>query len=308
MSSAQGLFTHLHRLANTRGDERPSILATTHASRPVESLTTAAIEPLQRVRWRTAKSLVGNGLAAFGLHRRLIGDRAVAVAFHRVSDAYRDALTCSVRDFESFCKFFRRHFTVIPLGEMVTRLETGEGLSGTLAVTFDDGYRDNYEHAAPVLRALGLPATFFVVSDFIETDTVPWWDAECVPPPPWMTWKQVRSLHDDGFEIGAHTRTHANLGQTNGARAEWEIAGSRQEIETHLGAPVRLFAYPYGRAENMTESNRELVRGAGFRCCASCYGGTNPRGGDTFRLHRIPLTSWFATPGQFAFEVALERS
>lgn len=290
------------------GDERPSVLATTHASRPVDFLTTAAIEPRNRIGRRTAKSLVGHGLVAFGLHRRLIGDRGVAVAFHRVSDAYRDALTCSVQDFESFCKFFRQHFAVIPLGEMVTRLERGQGLSGTLAVTFDDGYRDNYEYAAPVLRSLELPATFFVTSDFIETDTVAWWDRECVPPPPWMTWEQVRRLHKDGFEIGAHTRTHANLGQVNGARAEWEISGSRQEIEARIEAPVRLFAYPYGGAENMTESNRDLVRRAGFRCCASCYGGSNPRGGDSFRLRRIPLTSWFSTPGQFVCELALERA
>jgi peptidoglycan/xylan/chitin deacetylase (PgdA/CDA1 family) len=230
------------------------------------------------------------------------------VAFHRVTDAYQDALTCSVRTFESFCKFFRHHFTVVPLGEMVTLLERGRPLSGTLAVTFDDGYRDNYEYAAPTLRSLGLPATFFVVSDFMETDTVAWWDVECAPPPAWMTWEQVRRLHADGFEIGAHTRTHANLGQISGAQAEWEIAGSRQEIEARIGAPVRLFAYPYGRVDNITESNRELVRRAGFRCCASCFGGSNARGGDSLRLRRIPVTTWFETPGQFAFELAVART
>ena len=177
---------------------------------------------------RTAKSIVGRSLAALGLHHRVLGDRGVVVAFHRVTDAYHDSLTCSVKDFESFCLFFRRFFTVIPLSEMVTRLGRGQPLSRTLAVTFDDGYRDNYELAAPLLRSLGLPATFFVVSDFIESDTVAWWDRECVPPPGWMSWQEVRRLHADGFEIGAHTRTHANLGEVTGALAEWEIAGSRR--------------------------------------------------------------------------------
>lgn len=253
-------------------------------------------------------SFAGNCLTAYGLHRRLLGDHGVVVAFHRVSDAYRDALTCSTRDFQSYCRHFARHFTVVPLDAMVTRLERGASVAGLLAVTFDDGYRDNFENAAPILRSLGLPATFFVVSDFMETDAVAWWDRGCDPPPPWMTWEQVRRLHDEGFTIGAHTRTHANLGEVTGERARWEIFGSRQELESRLGAPVELFAYPYGRPDNMTEQNRELVRQAGFRCCASGHGGTNPRGSDAMRLRRVALTSWFRTPSQFAFEVVTGRA
>ena len=257
---------------------------------------------------RSLKSLTGDVLSTFGLHSRLLGDRGLVVAFHRVTDAYRDSLTCSVKDFESFCRFFKRRFIVVSLGEMVNRLDRRQSLSRMLAVTFDDGYRDNYESAAPILRSFGLPATFFIVSDFIESDIVPWWDRECDPPPKWMSWSQVRRLHEDGFAIGAHTRTHVDLGEVTGPRAESEISDSRRMIEARLGAPVDLFAYPYGRAENLTESNRELVRASGFRCCASCYGGSNPRGSDSFRLRRIPIGGWFETPGQFAFEAALGRT
>jgi peptidoglycan/xylan/chitin deacetylase (PgdA/CDA1 family) len=260
------------------------------------------------VNTRKVKSVAGGWLTRLGLHRRILGDRGVVVTFHRVSDAYQDVFTCSVKDFESFCRFFRRHFTVISLGEMVSRLEHGLTLSGTLAVTFDDGYRDNYEFAAPVLRSLGLPATFFVVSDFIESDVVAWWDRQYDPAPGWMTWSQVRQLREDGFEIGAHTRSHADLGEVAGTVAEREIVESRRQLEDRLGAAVELFAYPYGRLENLTESNRELARMAGFRCCASCYGGTNRRGADPLRLRRIPVTPWFSDPAQFVFEVALGRA
>lgn len=257
---------------------------------------------------RNVKSVAGDCLTTLGLHHRLLGDRAVVVAFHRVTDAYQDSLTCSPSEFETYCSFFRRHFTVMPLSEIVSRIESGAEVSRSLAVTFDDGYRDNYELAAPILRRLGLPATFFVVSDFIDSDTVAPWDRELSPAPTWMTWTQVRRLRDDGFEIGAHTRTHVNLGEVTGALAEREIAGSRDVIAARLGAPVDLFAYPFGRTTNMTESNRELVRKAGFRCCASCFGGSNPRGSDAYRLQRVPISSWFSTPGQFALEVALRRA
>lgn len=257
---------------------------------------------------RAIKSRLGDWLAASGLHRTLLGDRGVVVAFHRVSDLYRDPLTCSVEMFERFCEFFRRHFTVVPLSETVRRLERGEPLAGTLAVSFDDGYRDNFEFAAPVLSSLGLPATFFVVSDFLGTSTIAPWDRALTPAPAWMTWNEARQLHDAGFTIGAHTRTHANLGEVFGARAEWEISGSKDEIEARLGTAVELFAYPFGRTEHLSEGNRELVRRAGFRCCASCFGGSNARGADSFRVRRVPISTWFVSPGQFACEVALRRA
>ena len=260
--------------------------------------------PLTR---RKVKAIAGWWLAMLGLHRRFLGDRGLIVAFHRVSDDYQDSLTSSVKDFQTFCRFVGRHFTVIPLGQLLKRLESGRPLSGTLAITFDDGYHDNYACAAPILRALGLPATFFVVSDFIDSEIVAPWDRNYARPPKWMTWAQVRRLHEEGYEIGAHTRTHANLGEVGGARAEWEISGSRREIEARLGAPVELFAYPYGGEKNLTESNRQLVREAGFRCCVSCYGGSVLPGADSFQLCRIPISPWFLTPGHFAFEVALGR-
>ena len=254
------------------------------------------------------KSVAGDCLTALRLHTRVLGDQGIVVAFHRVSDVWRDSLTCPVKDFERFCRFFRRHFTVLPLGEMVTRLERGQTLSGMLSVTFDDGYRDNYENAAPILQSLGLPATFFVVSGYLDSDIVAPWDVDCDPAPGWMAWSQVRELHESGFTIGAHTRTHVDLGTVTGAQAQREIHGSRRDIEARIGASVDLFAYPFGRMENITETNRDIVRKAGFRCCASCFGGTNPRGRLPLRMRRIPITAWFASPSQFAFEVATGRA
>jgi hypothetical protein len=58
----------------------------------------------------------------------------------------------------------------------------------------------------------------------------------------------------------------------------------------------------------MTEDNRALVREAGLESCASCHGGLVEAGTDPFRLPRVPVNGWFASPGQFGFEVALGRA
>ncbi|MGB2713831.1 MAG: polysaccharide deacetylase family protein [Vicinamibacterales bacterium] len=255
------------------------------------------------------KRLLGRTIFSSRLGALLLRNTAVVVTFHRVQNTdSSEPLTISVRAFEQYCRFFARHFRVVALGDLVAQLERGETPNRELAITFDDGYLDNFENAAPVLERYHLPATFFVVSQWIGTDIVPWWDAEAGVRHPWMTWEQVRSLHRRGFDIGAHTRTHADLGAVVDFEASEEIVGGRHELERQLGAPVELFAYPYGRPVNLADSNRRLVRGAGFRCCCSCFGGLIAPGTDPFYIQRVPITPRYDSPLQFGFEVALGRS
>ena len=256
------------------------------------------------------KRLLGRTIYAAHLDAVLLRRAGVVVVFHRVQEETEsdDSLTVSVRMFERHCRFFRRHFRVVPLPEIIRKLERGERLDRELAITFDDGYLDNFECAAPVLERLGLPATFFIVTQWMGTDVVPWWDGERNTRHPWMTWDQVRALHRKGFEIGAHTRTHADLGRVSGAEARYEIRGGRIELERQLGAPVDLFAYPYGGANHLSEDNRELIKAAGFRCCCSTRGGITMSGSDPFRLNRVPISSWYQSPQQFGFEVAAGRT
>jgi peptidoglycan/xylan/chitin deacetylase (PgdA/CDA1 family) len=258
---------------------------------------------------RRVKGVAGSLLCGLGAQRRTLRERGVVVAFHRVNDRTAgDALTVGVSEFAALCRFFRRHFEVLPLPALLERLRARMPLSGCLAITFDDGYLDNYECAAPVLSELGLPATFFAVSSFLGTQTRAPWDAGIEPAPPWMNWAQLRELHRAGFEIGAHTRSHQNLGELRGKRALEEIRAGREELEQGLGARVLNFAYPFGRANAMTEENRAYVREAGLTSCASCHGGIVEAATDPFRLPRVAVNGWFASPGQIGFEVALGRA
>lgn len=255
------------------------------------------------------KRLVGASLFASNLASLLLRQTAVVVTFHRVNDIDdSDPLTVSVEAFERHCRFFRRYFTVVPLRDLVAKLEQGAPIDRHLAITFDDGHRDNYQNARPILERLSLPATFFVVTDWLGTDTVPPWDRSRAVRHPWMTWDDVRDLHARGFEIGAHTRTHADLGRTVQAQARWEITGARTVLEERLGAPVSSFAYPFGGPEHLNDANREIVRRAGYRCCCSDFGGINPVKSDPFHLRRVPITRSYPTPLHFGVDVAFGRS
>lgn len=252
------------------------------------------------------KHLTGRTIFGMGWHRSLFANAAIIVTFHRVNDTIPgDGLTCSVRTFKKWCQFFADHFHVVSLQHLVEEIKNGTPPKRELVITFDDGYRDNYEHAAPLLNAMGLPATFFVVTQFIDRETVPWWDGPHGRRLPWMTWDQVRGLYTAGFEIGAHTRTHVNLGEVSGEAARVEIVGSRLDLEDKLSGGVRLFAYPYGGLGDMTETNREIVKAAGYECCCSCFGGINNSRTDPHYLRRIPISSWYASPYEFAFEAGV---
>ncbi len=245
---------------------------------------------------------VGRIAAATGL-RRLLRGRALIAVFHRIADELDgDPISCSAAEFRRYCRFFARHFDVIGLGELLDRLEAGAEVGGRLVITFDDGYRDNHEIAAPELARLGLPATFFIATDFIGTERVPEWDRKNGVRSRWMEWDQVRELAEDGFEVGAHTRGHVDLGTLGKEDAMQEIRGSKERLEEELGAEVRLFSYPFGGPDQITDEGRTAVREAGLRCCPSAFGGVVPPGADPFHLRRSPVTPWHISPYQWVID------
>src|SRR5881394_1625536 len=123
------------------------------------------------------KAAGGRAAAVSGLYARDFGSKMVVIAFHRINDQLpSDGLTCSGAKFEAFCRFFRRYFKVVPLSDQVAGIRAGRPMGGTLSITFDDGYVDNFEVAAPILRKLDLPATFFIATGFIGSKVVPFWD------------------------------------------------------------------------------------------------------------------------------------
>jgi peptidoglycan/xylan/chitin deacetylase (PgdA/CDA1 family) len=255
------------------------------------------------------KAAVGRAAGAVGIYARDFRSKMVVIAFHRVNDRPAEGdLTCSPEKFREFCEFFLHHFRVLPLSEQIYGRNSGKDMGGTLSITFDDGYRDNFEVAVPILRTLDLPATFFVTTGFIGSRMVPSWDSQLTAQPGWMDWSQVRTLASQGFEIGCHTDSHIDLGTADAEVVRMELAVSSRKLREELGSPSRLFAYPFGGRQHIRERSRELVREAGFICCASCYGGVNSLNTDPFHLNRIPIGNWYASPNQLGYELITGRA
>ena len=155
---------------------------------------------------------------------------------------------------------FRRHVEwlctanvpVHPLSELV-RPVCSEGV----ALTFDDGFVNFATDAWPILREHGLPATVFVVSDWVGRDNG--WDSEDkrLPRLPLMDWSTLADLAGEGVELGGHSCTHPDLRSLTGDQLHYELEGCRDAIAGETGTVPTAFAYPYGHYDAGTTGAAE---------------------------------------------------
>jgi hypothetical protein len=118
-----------------------------------------------------------------------------------------------------------------------------------------------------------------------------------VPPKPYrpMTWAQLRALAAEGFDVGAHTRTHPILSRLPLRKLDAEIGGCKEQMEQRLGSHVRHFAYPNGRSEDYTPEVVAAVARAGYLAAV-----TTLHGGNTPSTPRLELCRISARPEHLA--------
>ncbi len=213
--------------------------------------------------------------------------RALIIFYHCVKDETNSYLRpTKVADFDHQMRYLSMAYHPISLESMVGHIQEGTPLPPrAIAVTFDDGYRDNYENAYPVLREYNVPATVFLTVDFIGTGELPRWEKGCytAEKPLMLSWKQVREMSDGGIAFGSHTLTHPFLSRIPRQQAEKEIRLSKDMIEQQTGKPVRTLAYPSG---DFNRDVKTMVQAAGYRAAASTAPGRNGAHDDVYALRR----------------------
>ena len=135
----------------------------------------------------------------------------------------------------------RRGYHVVTLGQALA-----PGAPAKAAVlTFDDAYLDFYDIAWPLLRERGMSATVFVVTGQIGGSNA-WDHGKGIPPAPLMSAAQIQELAAQGVEFGGHGHAHAALTSLDDAALAADLAACRDTLASLLGAPARVFSYPYG--------------------------------------------------------------
>jgi peptidoglycan/xylan/chitin deacetylase (PgdA/CDA1 family) len=210
------------------------------------------------------------------LYRRLRPARpgtARVIYYHRI-DAEEHRSCVAPRMFAEQMALLRAEgFRVVPLREFAVNLaEKRPFAPRTVAVTFDDGFADNYTAAFPVLQRERIPATIFLTAGYIGTDRLPVL-RDHVPPRP-LDWPQVIEMARHGVDFGAHTVTHRSLTEISVDEMRHEIAESRAIIEQRSGVRAATFCYPRGRFDAAV---KQVVRDAGYQlACTTMPGVVTP--------------------------------
>ena len=267
-------------------------------------------------------------------------------------------------DFLRQMRLLKSCFNVLPLLEAVRLARAGQLPPRAACITFDDGYADNAEVALPVLQQLGLHATFFIATGFLNGGRM-WNDTvieavrraaagplalealglgryqldsadsrraaivaligqlkylpmaerlaqvsrvadaigQPLPDDLMMDTAQLLRLRDAGMGLGAHTVHHPILTSLPPEEARREIAQGRAELESLLGQPVQLFAYPNGKpGEDYGPEHVAMVRELGFEAAVSTAWG---RAGAAVDFHQLPrFTPWDRSDGRFMLRLA----
>jgi peptidoglycan/xylan/chitin deacetylase (PgdA/CDA1 family) len=227
------------------------------------------------------------------------GKRVRILCYHRVydvpvKDPLMNYLSVPRETFRRQMSFLASNgYNVLTLEHLPEQLKKRE-LKRAVVITFDDGYRDNYLNALPVLKQNNLKANIFISTDYISGDGFfPWLKITDEMKPyalkseEWLplTRDQILEMGHD-FVIGSHAQSHNELNNMAPEKVRTELTGSRDKLEKLLGRPVNIFCYPFGEPGKKV---REAVGMAGYKICVTSQWGGNNAKSDLLRLKRITI-------------------
>lgn len=208
----------------------------------------------------------------------------------------------SPETFETHMKFlYENNYQVISLLQVLNLLNQPGALNKHnksykpvkpyVVLTFDDGFRDFYTQAAPVLQKYGFTASVFLPTAYIgdEGKRKRFNGKMC------LTWNEVRRLTEQGFSFGSHTVTHPKLIEFTRREIEYELCHSMEVIKKNTGLPTDTFCYPY----SFPQQNRiflntlsSIMQECGYQVALTTKIGTICPENVSLFLPRIPVNDF----------------
>lgn len=209
--------------------------------------------------------------------------------YHSINDTVADIspdLVVSPGAFEQQLQYFKkRDYRFYTVSELIDLPEAERARA--VALTFDDGFEDNYSQMFPLLKHYDAKATIYLAPEIEGIER--------------LSQEQIREMLASGLvEFGAHTLHHINLDKADEADAQAEIEGSKAAVEAVTGQPCRAFAYPFGR---YNDSNVAQVQATGMDSAVTVKKGIGPLS-DPFRIKRISV---LGSTNALQFHLAMTR-
>ncbi len=215
------------------------------------------------------------------------------LCYHQFKTEPRTVYDISPAAFRGQMEYLRRNgYQVIPLSRLVEALAGGADLpEKTVVLTIDDGYQSVYQHAFPILKEYGYPATLFLYINFINYKGAS------------LRWPQIKEMMAAGIDIGSHSFSHLKLNKGRDEtereyrrRMEKELLQSKYYLEKKLDLDIPWFSYPYGVYDLEL---KKMVAAYGYRAAVVLNGGVVGQGTDSYAINR-KLAAGTMSEKQFA--------
>jgi peptidoglycan/xylan/chitin deacetylase (PgdA/CDA1 family) len=205
--------------------------------------------------------------------------QCVVLTYHRVrDDNIEPDISVNSNLFVKQMQYLKAQYQIVPLDEAMLCLDSNHDLSSDkVSITFDDGYRDNFKIAFPVLDELDITATVFLISGLIGRHD------------DFLDIEAIQSMADKGIRFGSHTVNHPILSSISDEKAKYEIVESKSSLESMLGEKVKHFAYPKGKPQHYTDNTVELVMKAGYEFAFTTTNGRIHQRQNKYLLPRIGI-------------------
>ncbi|MDB2590008.1 polysaccharide deacetylase family protein [Candidatus Thioglobus sp.] len=173
----------------------------------------------------------------------------------------------------------------LSMGELQPYL-MGEKIGKVVGITFDDGFKNNFTKALPILRKNGFSATCYIISQNIGG--INHWDLDKgIDENPLMNENEIKQWLDNGMEIGSHTQNHVHLAESSIEIATKEIIQSKLDLEKRFNCQITHFCYPYGSYNNEIIN---IAKNANYQTATTVNRSRIHRGDNLLALSRIPIT------------------
>jgi len=214
---------------------------------------------------------------------------------------FHDILPEEVNCFRRNLYFLKKYTNAISMDDFFAgRLKIDQV---NTVITFDDGFKSWVNVATPILKNLGLPATFFVSSGLIGLsgeDEAAFFQSKLLSQKTLhgcLSYEDIRRIIQDGFTVGGHTLNHANLGKSKDtSRVRCEISEDKIRLEGIADRKIQYFSYPFGEYHNKEINLPKVLKETGYRGAVTTTSGFNTLGSDPFLLHReitpASMNSW----------------
>ncbi len=213
-----------------------------------------------------------------------IAQSATVVIYHHVSETSPKSTSVTPEQFAEHLQLIEElGLEVVPLPKIVNAIKAGEPVPNNwLAITFDDGFRNVYENALPMLKERKWPFTVFVNPDMVKPSKL------------YMSWDELKELTNHGGDIMNHTLAHENLVQDGLTleQIEQNILSAEQQIKENIGHNYKTLAYPFGE---YNDAIKAILKKHGFVGFAQHSGAINETS-DLLALTRFPANGIYANP------------